>query len=141
MICHVLPKVLDSRLLSMRLEFGMDKRKLNNQENVYTIRGRSDERRTVRDLEDHIGSMERILETFAGEQPGDAHSGRYLLREALMETPVISEPTPDALKQRLRKLYELLGEADKPFANKTVRQILAEDPALKAHLDQLGHES
>lgn len=85
--------------------------------------------------------MERILETFSGDQPGDAHSGRYLLREALMNTPVISEPTPEALKQRLRKFYEQLGEADKPFANKTVQQILEEDPALKTHLDQLGRES
>ncbi|MFL1449196.1 hypothetical protein ACI77O_12445 [Pseudomonas tritici] len=117
----------------------MSRQKLEGLENVVSIRPGVDERTTLQDFEEHLNSMERILEGFDGREPeANVHTGRYLLREALKHTPIIAAAIPDTMKDRLAKLYQDLGALDQQFQGKSVAQVLEEDPALAAYLREHG---
>jgi len=117
----------------------MHRHKLGGLDNVVSIRPGIDERTSVQDFEEHLSSMETILVVFDGSEPeANIHTGRYLLREALKNTPIIAHEIPKALKTRLAKLYQDLGELDQHFQGKTVAELLEEDPALEAYLKERG---
>lgn len=117
----------------------MSRQKLGGLENVVSIRSGEDERTTLRDFEEHLESMERILKVFDGTDPeASVHTGRYLLREALKNTPIVAAEFPAALKHRLANLYQDLAALDQQFQGMSVTQILNEDPALAAYLREHG---
>jgi hypothetical protein len=118
----------------------MSRQKLGGAENVVSIRPGTDERTTLQDFEEHVHSMEQILPAFDGSEPeADVHTGRYLLKEALKNTPIIiAAEIPRSLKERLAKLYQDLGALDQQFRGKSAAQILEEDPALAKYLFENG---
>lgn len=117
----------------------MHRHKLGGLENVVSIRPGIDERTSIRDFEEHLSSMERILVAFDGSEPeANIHTGRYLLREALKHTPIIAHAIPETLKARLAKLYQDLGALDQKFQGKTAAELLEEDPSLAAYLKEHG---
>lgn len=117
----------------------MTRQKLGGLENVVSIRPGMDERTTLRDFEEHLSSMEQILKVFDGSEPeANIHTGRYLLREALKNTPIVAVEIPSLLKGRLAKLYQDLGALDQQFQGKSVAQVLEEDPALATYLREHG---
>lgn len=116
----------------------MSKQSLGSHKNVFSIRHGVDERTTVRDFEEHLSSMECILKAFDGSQPADEHTARYLLREALQNTPIIAAEFPGSLKARLGSLYQALFELDQKYQDKTIAQVLDENPALAAYLRDHG---
>lgn len=117
----------------------MSRQKLGGLENVVSIRHGVSERTTLRDFEEHLNSMEQILKAFDGSEPeANVHTGRYLLREALKNTPIVAAEIPDTLKDRLAKLYQDLGALDQQFQGKSVAQVLEEDPALATYLREHG---
>lgn len=104
-----------------------------------SIRPGADERATLQDFEEHLNSMEEILKAFDGSEPeANVHTGRYLLKEALKNTPIIADKIPTSLKGRLAKLYQDLGALDQQFQGKSAAQILEEDPALAVYLFENG---
>lgn len=117
----------------------MSRQKLGGLEKVVSIRPRVDERTTLRDFEEHLNAMEQILKVFDGSDPeANVHTGRYLLREALKDTPIVAAEFPETLKARLAKLYQDLGALDQQFHEKSVAEILDKDPALAAYLHEHG---
>lgn len=117
----------------------MSREKLGGWENVVSIRPGKSERITLQDLEEHLSSMERILKAFDGSEPeANVHTGRFLLREALKNTPIVAVDIPKEMKARLAKLYQDLGHLDQQFHGKSVGQILDEAPALAAYLREHG---
>ncbi len=117
----------------------MSRQKLGGLENVVSIRPGVDERTTLQDFEEHLNSMERILKAFDGSEPeANVHTGRSLLREALKHTPIVAAAIPDAMKDRLAKLYQDLGALDQQLQGKSIAQVLEEDPALAKYLREHG---
>lgn len=83
--------------------------------------------------------MEKILEVFDGSDPeASVHTGRYLLREALRNTPIVAVPISVILRDRLSTLYQNMGALDQQFQGKTVAQVLEEDPVLSEYLREHG---
>lgn len=115
----------------------MRRQNLGGEANVVSIRPGNDERTTVRDFQEHIESMERILPAF-DDEPGGEHTARYLLRGALRNTPIIAVEIPADLKDRLGRLYQQLSDMDQKFKGKSVAQILEETPELAAYLRKNG---
>ena len=116
----------------------MSKQSLGGHKNVVSIRPGVDERTTVRDFEEQLSSMESILKAFDGSQAADDHTARYLLREALRNTPIIAAEIPGSLKARLGSLYQALFELDQKYQDKAITQVLDENPALAAYLRDHG---
>jgi len=117
----------------------VNRQTLGGTENVVSIRPGADERTTLQDFEEHLNSMEEILKAFDGSEPeANVHTGRYLLREGLKNTPIIADEIPRSLKERLAKLYQDLGALDQQFKGKSATQILEEDPALAVYLFENG---
>jgi hypothetical protein len=115
----------------------MSRPALGCHKNVVSIRPGYDERITLADLQEHVHSMEGIMDAFSDE-PGGVHTGRYLLKEALKMTPIIAEQVPQELKDRLTRLYQQLGELDQKYQGQSVDQILDKDPRLAAYLRENG---
>lgn len=115
----------------------MRRQNLGGEANVVSIRPGNDERTTLRDFQEHIESMERILPAF-DDEPGGEHIARYLLRGALRNTPIIAVEIPADLKDRLGRLYQQLSDMDQKFKGKSVAQILEETPELAAYLRKNG---
>lgn len=116
----------------------MSRGHLGGHKNVVSIRPGRDERTTVRDFEEHLDAMEQILKAFDGSEPADEHTSRYLLREALKNTPIIAVEIPVSLKDRLKNLYRALGVLDEKYQGKTVIEVLDESPALASYLREHG---
>lgn len=116
----------------------MSRGHLGGHKNVVSIRLGRDERTTVRDFEEHLDAMEQILKAFDGSEPTDEHTSRYLLREALKNTPIIAVEIPVSLKDRLKNLYRALGVLDEKYQGQTVIEVLDESPALASYLREHG---
>lgn len=113
------------------------RRHLGGHGNVVSIRPGNDERVTLMDFREHLESMETILPAFDGE-PGGEHTARYLLREALRNTPIVAAEIPADMKDRLGRLYQQLNDMDQKYKGKGVAQILEEEPELAAYLRKNG---